>query len=115
MLSDKVMPGNSPSDPFRWRAREPARTEGLSDAVFGFAITLLVISLEVPRTFSELRHVMSGWIAFAIGFVMLFMIWRRQFHWFRRYALQDELSITLNGARAHPVRDIGDSVRGDRG
>jgi hypothetical protein len=29
---------------------------------------------------------------------MLFMIWRRQFHWFRRYALQDEMSITLNGA-----------------
>ena len=33
---------------FRWRSREISRLEGLSDAVFGFAITLLIVSLEVP-------------------------------------------------------------------
>jgi len=34
---------------FRWRSHEISRIEGLSDAVFAFAVTLLVVSLEVPR------------------------------------------------------------------
>lgn len=42
---------------FRVRGKEVSRVEGLSDAVFGFAITLLVVSLEVPKTFALLyRH-----------------------------------------------------------
>ena len=32
---------------FRWRGGEVSRLEGLSDAVFAFAVTLLVVSLEV--------------------------------------------------------------------
>src|SRR6267143_1298112 len=43
----------SPAD-FRWRSHEISRIEGLSDAVFAFAVTLLVVSLEVPKTFNDL-------------------------------------------------------------
>lgn len=35
---------------FRIRGKEISRAEGLSDAAFGFAITLLVVSLEVAKT-----------------------------------------------------------------
>src|SRR2546422_10896496 len=82
---------------FRWRSHEVSRTEGLSDAVFGFAITLLVVSLEVPRTFSELMYAMRGFGAFAISFTLLFIVWYNQYKFFRRYGLQDNITMVLNG------------------
>jgi hypothetical protein len=36
---------------FRWRSHEITRMKGFSEAVFAFAVTLLVVSLEVPKTF----------------------------------------------------------------
>jgi uncharacterized membrane protein len=81
---------------FRWRSEEISRIEGLSDAVFGFAITLLVVSLEVPKTFNELASAMSGFGAFAISFGLLFLVWYNQHKFFRRYGLQDTTTICLN-------------------
>jgi uncharacterized membrane protein len=82
---------------FRWRNHEITRIEGLSDAVFAFAVTLLVISLEVPKTFNELVGAMHGIIAFALSFAVLFQVWHLQYVFFRRYGLQDTLTIVLNG------------------
>lgn len=81
-----------------FRNREISRMEGLSDAVFGFAITLLIVSLEVPKTSTELIETMRGFIAFAFTFFILFSIWYRQFTYFRRFGLEDRVAISLNGA-----------------
>ena len=81
---------------FRIRGKEISRVEGLSDAVFGFAITLLVVSLEVPKTADEVLHAMRGFFAFAITFTLLFMVWRVQFTFFRRYGLEDNTTVALN-------------------
>jgi hypothetical protein len=81
---------------FRMRGREVSRVEALSDAVFGFAITLLVVSLEVPRTFDALMEMMRGFVAFAICFAMLIMVWYQQYKFFRRYGLNDALTFVLN-------------------
>jgi uncharacterized membrane protein len=72
------------------------RLEGFSDAVFGFAITLLVISLEVPRTFDDLLNAMRGFVAFAVCFAILFWVWYEQHTFFRRYSLQDSVTVLLN-------------------
>jgi transmembrane protein TMEM174 (potassium channel) len=99
MIREKLIQkdvGNSGA--FRWRGHEISRIEGLSDAVFAFAVTLLVVSLEVPRTFTELAQTMRGFGAFAISFVLLFTVWFNQYKFFRRYGLQDNLTLWLNAA-----------------
>lgn len=83
---------------FRWRGNEISRIEGLSDAVFAFAVTLLVVSLEVPQTFNELAATMRGFGAFAISFVLLFSVWFTQYKFFRRYGLRDTPTVLLNAA-----------------
>ena len=84
---------------FRWRGgTEISRLEGLSDAVFAFAITLLVVSLEVPKTYPELMHALQGFLAFAICFVLLFAIWYQQYVFFRRYGMEDMTVVILNAA-----------------
>jgi uncharacterized membrane protein len=50
----RLRPFEPPLGMTRLSGREVSRIEGLSDAVFGFEITLLVVSLEVPNTFDEL-------------------------------------------------------------
>lgn len=99
MLREKMMQKDiGGGGKFRWRGHEISRIEGLSDAVFGFAITLLVVSLEVPKTFNELAETMRGFGAFAICFVLLFLVWFNQYKFFRRYGLQDLITVVLNGA-----------------
>jgi uncharacterized membrane protein len=81
---------------FRVRGTEVSRVEALSDAVFGFAITLLVVSLDVPKTYQELITLMSGFFAFGATFTQLLMIWYVHYIFFRRYGLQDFTTIVLN-------------------
>ena len=80
-----------------YQRREVSRIEGFSDAVFAFAVTLLVVSLEVPHTFDELWAAMRQFFAFAICFALLFQVWWRHFNFFRRYGLEDVPTIVLTG------------------
>jgi len=81
---------------FRMRGGEVTRIEGFTDAVFAFAVTLLVVSLEVPKTFSELLEMMQGFAAFAICFAILIQVWHYHYVFFRRYGLQDGYVTTIN-------------------
>jgi len=80
-----------------WRSHEPSRLETFSDAVFAFAVTLIIVSLEVPRSFNELFETMKGTVSFAACFAVLFNIWNTQNLFFRRFGLNDPWTVALNG------------------
>ena len=80
---------------FRLRSESVSRLEGFSDTAFGFAITLLVVSLSVPSRFDELLRQLSGLPVFAVTFAMVASIWYAQYIFFRRYALSDAMTVFL--------------------
>jgi hypothetical protein len=82
--------------PFKVRGREVTRLEAFSDAVFGFAATLLVVSLEVPRTYDALLVSLRGFVPFAASFALLIWMWSIHNGFFRRYGMQDAVTVALN-------------------
>jgi hypothetical protein len=79
------------------RNYEIQRIETFSDGVFAFAVTLLIVSLEVPHSFEELLMTMRGFFAFGISFLILISIWNEQHRFFRLYGMDDSRTIALNG------------------
>ena len=90
--------------PLMDQPREVTRLEGFSDAVFGFAITLLVVSLEVPATFDELLAVFRGLPVFAVCFAMLLLVWHEHHEYFRKVG---------SAGRRHGVAERRAALRGD--
>lgn len=73
-----------PEKYFPWRGGEITRLEAFCDVVFGFALTLLVVSLEVPSTYAALMKDMRGFLPFAVCFSQLVMIWLAHYKFSRR-------------------------------
>jgi uncharacterized membrane protein len=76
--------------------RDVSRIEGFSDAVFGFALTLLVASIEVPPDFEALKQTLRGFLPFALTFALISWIWYLHYSFFRQFGLEDRLTIVLN-------------------
>ena len=96
LVSTEHRPSLLPELYFRWRAGEITRLEAFCDVVFGFALTLLVVSLEVPRNYAELMAAIRGFVPFAACFAQLILIWRAHYRFSRRYGLEDPYTVFLN-------------------
>ncbi len=75
-----------------------ARLEAISDGIFAFAATLLVVSLDVPDSYSELRSNLGDISSFAISFMALVMLWVVHYNFFRRTTTMDYWVIAYNFA-----------------
>jgi hypothetical protein len=78
------------------RRHDVSRLEAFSDAAFAFALTLLVVSLDVPKSYDELMRTMRGFPSFACCFALLVWIWHEHNLFFRRYGLQDAWTVVVN-------------------
>ena len=80
------------------RKHRISRLEEFSDAVFGFALTLLVLSTTVPRSYAQLIDLLRDLPAFACCFALLVWIWHEHDAFFERHAIHDAPTILLNSA-----------------
>ena len=78
------------------RRHEISRLEAFSDAAFAFALTLLVVSLDVPKSYDDLMRLVRGIPSFACCFALLVWIWYEHNLFFRRYGLQDAMTVFIN-------------------
>jgi beta-lactamase class A/uncharacterized membrane protein len=77
--------------------KEISRLEAFSDAVFAFGLTLLVVSLEVPSSYTELMNILRGFVPFACSFAIVTWIWYEHNKFFRRYGMEDPFTVFING------------------
>jgi uncharacterized membrane protein len=96
MIHKKIVRKKLRNGAVRIRNHEVYRIETFSDGVFAFALTLLIVSLEVPKSFAELKEIIWGFPAFLVGAFFLFLIWSEQNEFFRSYGMKDKISVRLN-------------------
>lgn len=84
------------SSGFRLRGLSTTRIEAFTDAAFAFALTLLVISLQPPASFTELRAALFGVPPFLFSATLLMMFWWGHHQWSRRYGLDDLATAVLS-------------------
>lgn len=73
-----------------------SRIEAFSDAVFAFAATLLVVSLEDENSSSILKIEMASFVGFFVSFFVLVLLWQVHYKFFRRTNYLDNWIITFN-------------------
>lgn len=96
MIRDTVSKYLEPEPGFRYRGKEAGRLENFSDAVFGMAITLLLISTSPPANFDELKRFTYELFPFLACITLIVLIWHEHYIFFQRYGLRNGRMIALN-------------------
>jgi uncharacterized membrane protein len=80
---------------------EPRRLEGFSDAAFSIIITLLVLEIHRPNApaghlGSELINALSSYLAYAVAFIYVGVIWLNHHYLFERLSRVDLATNWIN-------------------
>jgi uncharacterized membrane protein len=79
------------------RQRQTTRLETFVDAAFAFALTMLVISVDViPDSMDELVDALKRIPAFAASFAIVVNFWHGHYRWSRRFGVEDAGSVVLS-------------------
>jgi len=95
MIRDKLIDKNiGDNKTFRWRSREISRIEGLSDAFFAFAVTSWLCRWKCRRLQRVNGDDARLWGVASAHAALHGLV--NQYKFFRRYGLQDALTVCLN-------------------
>lgn len=83
-------------DGFRLRGTDMTRIETFTDAAFAFAITLLILSGDVPADVAQLKQLLLQVPAFITSTILLMVFWYGHHDWSRRYGLDDIKTVVLS-------------------
>ncbi len=72
------------------------RVTALSDGVFAFAATLMVVDLSTTIDFKNLDTQLSSFISFGIAFFVMMLLWKVHYNFFQRTKHVDNQIITAN-------------------
>jgi uncharacterized membrane protein len=95
-MANRFFPTPNKNPRFLYRGESPNRLDGLTDAVFGIAITLLIFNLTNPNSFSDLVSFTKTLPAFLISISFLMIVWREHVNFSALYGLHDSKVIALN-------------------
>ena len=72
------------------------RLEALSDGVFAFAATLMVVNIGSSSAITSFKEELPNFISFAVSFFVMMAIWKVHYNFFRRTDYIDNWIISLN-------------------
>lgn len=73
-----------------------SRLEALSDGVFAFAATLMVVNVGINTDVISFKDEIPNFISFAVSFFVMMIIWKLHYNFFRRTNHINNWIITLN-------------------
>jgi uncharacterized membrane protein len=89
-------PVRLPAEPWTYRGLTSGRLESFSDSTFSFALTLLIITLDIPKSYDQLVGLLPQFFSFVACFAILSILWHRHVTFFRRYGLHDSRTVAIN-------------------
>lgn len=72
------------------------RLESLSDGVFAFAATLMVVNIGTNTDFTSFKEQLPSFVSFGISFFVMMLLWKLHYNFFRRTKYVDNWIITYN-------------------
>lgn len=72
------------------------RLESVSDAVFAFAATLMVVNIGANTNITSFSDELPNFISFAVSFFVMMAIWKVHYNFFRRTNYIDNWIIAIN-------------------